>query len=288
MMPICLYKLLQHIHIAQKINTLSFAFKPLVITIAIGVIPLLAVFGWYNFQLTGSFIRAGQTIPRSVSKAELAKHKGQAPPNPLTFTFKTRRQLDGFYTLLVSDERGMFYFSPILLLGILGMGIAYMKKEYLPFVVICITLVLINIILYSMFIDPWGGWAFGPRYLIPASAVLACFISFTLRLLQKKILFSILFFQLLAYSVWVHTLGAMTTVSIPPKIEAIHLLKPIPYTYEYNFFLAYKNFTSSLAYQLFLPHILSVSQYINIFSGIVVFLCMIMYLSGIKSKENNF
>ena len=83
----------------------------------------------------------------------------------------------GLYILLFSDERGLLIFSPIFALALFGMFQFFRKKSHDQTVyLIPIFLVLINIFLYASWGDPWGGWAYGPRYLIPSLPWLAIFV----------------------------------------------------------------------------------------------------------------
>ena len=78
--------------------------------------------------------------------------------------------LDGLVLNLVSTERGLLIYCPILILGFLGFRVAlkrtdhmkrHMKRALLFFA--CFLAVLIP---YSMWVDPMGGESFGPRFLI--------------------------------------------------------------------------------------------------------------------------
>jgi len=293
MAPFVIYKLYQHISLSEYKDKILISFKLLFICLAFGLIPILAVFGWYNYQLTGSYTKIGQTIGRAkypvandaISQAKKSIQTSEEnAPDPLSFTFNTRRQLANFYILLISNERGIFYYSPILLVGVIGAIVSYRKKETRHFVVLASSVVLVNLLLYAMFVDPWGGWAFGPRYLIPASAFLSLFVYFSLQRFQRYVLFICIFTVLCIYSVWVQTLGAMTSAAIPPKVEAVNLLNPIPYTYEYNLHLASQNRSSSLLYNLFFYKYLSLFIYIALFTGGVSIVCMIVYIFSIGKK----
>jgi hypothetical protein len=68
--------------------------------------------------------------------------------------------------------------------------------------------------------DPWGGWAFGSRYLIPAYAVFAILVSVALSHYRKNILFLVLFASLFIYSVAANLTGALTSIANPPEVEA--------------------------------------------------------------------
>src|SRR5207237_1298615 len=95
------------------------------------------------------------------------------------------------------------------------------------------------ILLYSMWDDPYGGWAFGSRYLIPTYAILSIFMALLLKRIAKYNILLLLFFAVFTYSVGINTLGAITSNRNPPQVEAVALErasgKAQPYTYIRNF-----------------------------------------------------
>ncbi len=140
--------------------------------------------------------------------------------------FSTRNLTNGFYLHFLSPDRGILYFTPVLFFSIIGAAIAYKKR-----LILCQTLIAIigiSVLLYSMWADPWGGWAFGSRYLIPSYAIAAIFIAIFLSSLSrnwKSFLGLILFFILFCYSVFVNTLGAITSSANPPQVEVLSIEK---------------------------------------------------------------
>ena len=79
------------------------------------------------------------------------------------YTFPSLRAL---YLLLLSPERGLFFYMPWTFLGILGFFrgrnfIRVLKRDPLPIMTAA------YVLLFSAYYMPSGGWAFGPRHLIP-------------------------------------------------------------------------------------------------------------------------
>lgn len=282
MFPVGIYLLSKHFSVSESGDKFKLNIKTSIIAALIGLLPFLGLFGWYNKQLTGSYTQIGQSIGRSdyIQKPENKQiNLSDYDPYVSSSVYNTRSQINGFYILLFSDERGWFYYSPVLLIGILGFFIAFRKKEIQEKAGLLSAVIFVDLVSYSMFGDPWGGWSFGPRYLIPATAVLCSGIGIAVSKFGKKWFFIILFFLLLFYSVAVSSLGALTTNAIPPKIEAIHLDNPIPYTYEYNLELINKNFTGSLVYNVLLSGQMTARSYLYIYIGLVFGLLGIIYLS---------
>ncbi len=262
--------------------------------IVLGLIPFAGIFAYYNFKTTGSYTKIAQNIGRSNafsvdsiqnSDDYLKKGEDVGGKSSSSLPFNSRKELSGFYTLLVSDERSWLYYSPIILVGILGIWVGFKNKKTKDILVIAVAVIGTNILLYSMFGDPWGGWAFGPRYLIPAAGVLSAMIPLAITKYKKKILFMVPLALIVGYSVYINTLGALTTSAIPPKVEAKSLSTGIPYTYQYNVNLANQNQSSSLVYNAIFPKNVSLNTYIQEFSIFSFALIAITYIFSIFSKE---
>jgi hypothetical protein len=296
MLPVILFVINQHFKIVQNHKILQISLNTKIFLLILGLIPLLGLFGWYNYQITNSYTTIGQIIGRSSDKFVIQAEEAQMQPvlektrvapfsQPLIATpFSTREQLQGLYILLFSDERGWLYYSPVVLFGFIGLWLMSRNKKSSILSVI-FAIILIDILIYSMFGDPWGGWAFGPRYLMPATALACIFIGIAVNNFLRNFLFVTVFFILLSYSVRINTLGAVTTNAIPPKMEAINLNKPLPFTYKYNFQLINNGFSSSLFYNVFLKNKISPRIYLYIYSGIVLFLFFMIYLALISDKD---
>ena len=74
--------------------------------------------------------------------------------------------LESFYLILLSPERGLFFYMPWAALAFAGFFIgkrftSVLKTNPLPLITVS------YILLFSAYYMPTGGWAFGPRHLIP-------------------------------------------------------------------------------------------------------------------------
>lgn len=299
MLPVVAYFLFKNFEKTEVGQTIVFKVKFAIIALVLGLIPLIGIFGWYNFQLTGSYTKLPQLIGRVEvvdtnvdvqNKLPIPEEKtGPKEFRIFETPFNTRLSLDGFYVLLISDERGWYYFSPVLIFGTLGIYLAIRQQGSRKTGLLLGTVGTSTLLLYSMFGDPYGGWSFGPRYMIPATAMVAPGIGVFLQKWGKNILIVAAFFVTAIYSIWLATVGAMTTNAIPPKQVAMYLSNPIPYTYQYNLDFVNQNISSSLVYNLFINQFLSVSQYVNIFVGTILVLIAGLYLTFVlKSTEWKF
>ncbi len=285
LLPLILYTSWQHFAINQTSAKLKV--NLIIVYMALGLLPLLGLYGLYNHEVTGSYYKLGQFLGRAnypPSTEELSSINAPDPYQP-TLPFYPRLQVNGLYTLLISDERGWLYYSPFVFIGLLGLLLAMKRNENKDFVLVMLSMVTITILLYASFGDPWGGWAFGPRYLLPATALLATGLGVAIEKWKKSIFFSIIFLTTVGYSISVSAYGAFTTTQVPPKQEADRLSTFIPYTYLYNQQLVVKNQTSSLAYNLWLRDSIPLAVVVKTYIGIGMSIALICYLLNLNSSR---
>lgn len=280
-----------------KINLAGFLTLPTVI------FPLL-FFLWFNsvsygspFQLSGtvSSVKAIDAQGRPTAPEEFGTQNIESLTNPqqqdksAVRFFKTRNLLNGFYTHFISPDRGIIFFTPVVLLGLLG--IRFFAKTKSNPLALFLSIVGVNILLYSMWGDPWGGWAFGSRYLIPSYAILSILLAFALTAFRKNILFLSFFFVVLAYSLSVNTLGAITTSRNPPQSEILALEKLTgreeKYTYMRNLVFLDDNRLKSFAFESLAKNYITAWQYyLFIVIGLVsVNLLFLISLKFIKEEK---
>jgi hypothetical protein len=292
MLPLLLYILFTDVfQIHLRNGKFQFVFPWRSLWLFIGILYFVGAFLWYNHATTDSYTKLAQFIGRSNVEASIAlkgkptpattvvtESKGAFPPFGMTsLPYQTRLQMSGLYILLFSDERAWWYYSPVILLGLLGFWILYKKSEFSNISLVLFSILLVDILTYSMFGDPWGGWAFGARYLIPGASMLCIGLGVLISKYMRNIFFVFLFLAGLLYSVWVNVLGALTTSLIPPKVEAVTMQVPIPYTYAYNLQVLQRNISGSLLYNFFFHRYLSVQSYLWIVVCLILtlFICLI-------------
>ena len=206
-----------------------------------------------------------ETVP-SVQNISAAVQK--TPEKNVVGFFHEKKMVNGLYVLLFSDERGLLFFTPVFFAMFFGIGYVLKRKEAdnAPYIV-SLALIAMNVFLYSSWGDPWGGWAFGPRYLIPSMPWLALLVGFAV-LGMKSLWRKAFVYLLFLYSVAVALVGALTSNAIPMKEEG--LLLP---SRTYNFLLdiehIYANESGSFVYKTYLANHLSLIHYFYILFGFV-------------------
>ncbi|MEN9406926.1 MAG: hypothetical protein RLZZ455_142 [Candidatus Parcubacteria bacterium] len=279
LLPIAILFIAKHIKIEKKQLKSYLTLKAGFLFVIVGLVPLLFLYGWYNHEISGSYSTLAQFIGRvDYEDSKLPKLPEKVDAYAEKLPFSTRILLPGFYTLLLSDERSWLFYSPVLLLGLIGGYLAYKKKETNILATTILGVLTINILLYAMFGDPWGGWAFGPRYLIPGAAMLSVLLAVALQRFARNIFFIVGFIGLFLYSALINTVGVLTTTQVPPRHEVIGDSLQIPWTFAYNFQLFDANRLGSLVYNLFFSSILSSQVYGGIVIGLVVLLAGFLYM----------
>lgn len=264
------------------------------------VIPIL-FFLWFNqtsygnpFQLSGTLYTpaSSQNTRDNTFLSNTRIKKNESREKTAVGFFNTRNIVNGFYILFISPDRGVIYFAPVILFGVIGFLLALKKRVQMIYLLTAISGV--NILLYSMWADPWGGWAFGSRYLIPSYAILSIFIALLITWWRKKVFFWAIFILILFYSIAVNALGAVTTNAIPPKPEVLNLEKVSgvvqKYTYEKNWDFLVSGRSKSFVYQTFANNFLTSLQYYQIIVAAVFVLTgglIFYYVVFWKGKYTN-
>ena len=125
------------------------------ITPLIGGIILVLIYAFYNYIQFGNPLSLGQNSMFNVLSEPLAKTASSQKGMPL---------IGGLLGLLASPGRGVIWYSPCVILGLVGFRYARKSKflEALLIIVFSFHFLVINSGSWWM-----GGWAWGPRYLLP-------------------------------------------------------------------------------------------------------------------------
>lgn len=230
--PIGMYAL-NRVFQVQKVKTnfvVSVRYLGLVTMISL-IIPL-SFFLWFNKESYGSGLQFSGTVQSVQNLSETGEVQYMTAGNeeetagPDTDKssvgfFDTRDMRDGLYVLLFSRDRGSLIFTPLILFGFIGLYYAFSK--FRAETVLILAVCLINIILYSMWGDPHGGWAFGSRYMIPSYAVLGIGLAYLFHHSRRNIIFLLISLPIFYYCLAVNSIGAYTTNRIPPEVQVLEL-----------------------------------------------------------------
>lgn len=142
---------------------------------ALGALIPLSILLFYNWTVYGNALAAGYAyeVEEQFSQGMALGVMGIHMPS-----------LTAIYHITLDPKFGLFWQSPILLLGIVGFFFAVRAREYRPEAFLCLYAVGIMIAMNGGYYLWWGGSAFGPRLLIPALP----FFIVPLALIPRKLL----------------------------------------------------------------------------------------------------
>ena len=256
---------------------------------------LMMLYGYYNYTNFGKATILSNTLPRIKSLDQIAKFdeeekdfsRDKSSKNDSVSALETRNTLTGFESFLINPDRGVLIYSPVILLFVFGVPFLKKKKNIK---VLLISVPLTCLVLYTMFGDPYGGWAFGSRYMIaimPELCILAGIglAGFTQEKRIKKIPLKILYSLVFIYSTAISLMAPLTTNVIPPKVEAVPL--GLDYTYAVNFQMLENNNLNSFFFNHIINKSISGLDYYAIVLAIVyvVGLSLIWYPVKEETKK---
>lgn len=237
-------------------------------------------YGYYNYVHFGNPSTFSNTIPRvqdlkvvDLSTPEKVKNSGQS--------LKTRNIVNGLNVYFFSPDRSIIIYSPVILLFLFGLGYLTRKKmPQLELVLIAVPATCLT--LYTMFGDPWGGWAFGPRYLMASMPELILLAGIGLHKFMKHIGVKLIYSLVVLYGAGVALLAPLTTNVIPPTVEARGL--GLDYTYIINWRMLQDSELNSFIYNTLLKETLSGIQYYSLI--LTVLTCIFLFLIWIPKHEH--
>ncbi len=128
---------------------------------------------------------------------------------------------------LISPNRGLFVFTPIMLFGVIGFLTS--KKDLLGWLLV--TTIALHWLAISSWRHWWGGWQFGPRFFTDILPLMFYFVILSVHWLyglkgQKRVFVFLLFFTFALASIFIHYRGANSWSTIlwnesPAQIDSM-------------------------------------------------------------------
>lgn len=263
-------------------NKISLSFKWKYLLTPFIFLGLMGLYGYYNYIHFGSPTVLSNSIPRVKDLKTTVEDATPEDGRESVGALETRNMLNGFQSFTVNQDRGIVIYSPVVLLSLFALFGAYKKlglKEKIGLVVIpatCLTL-------YTMFGDPYGGWAFGSRYMIAVLPELCILAGFALNHLHKNFFVKLIFTLVFLYSLGVSLLAPLTTNVIPPKIEAVGL--GLQYDYRINIRMLNENKLNSFVFNNYANKFVTGWQYYWAIYGLVALVGTSLIWIKIKPNE---
>jgi hypothetical protein len=136
-----------------------------VLRFILGGVPFALFLGWYHYVCFGSPWRHSVTGSKAFTQEGLLLGVLRKPSG------------EALWGLTFSEYRGLFFVSPILLIAVIGMIVMIKRREMIMIAAIFAIFLAVN----ACFNGWEGGFAFGPRYLLPAIPLLAIPLLFAWR-----------------------------------------------------------------------------------------------------------
>lgn len=288
MLPVSIFAFLRLFEIEKTNGEIKLKFRYLgLLMVLLTVIPI-GLYLLFNQFSNGNMFKLSGTLPTAVFETEstniadlidLDESDGQDDSGSKTVVgfFKTKNLINGIYTHTISQDRGTIFFAPIALFGIIGFFVFPKDKRNILSVIFA-TIGSI-FVLYSLWGDPWGGWAFGSRYMIPAYSLMCVLLGIALSTIFKRWYVSLFFIAVFIFSIGVNTLGAITTNRNPPKVEAVALQEITKrfekYSYDRNWEFLMAGRSKSFVYQTYLSNNITAEQFYYWVFGAVTFVSMV-------------
>ena len=109
---------------------------------------------------------------------------------------------------LLSPSRGLFVFSPFLILALGGIWFAWRDPHWIALRPLSLAILAIWCVEFRHF-DWWSGWSFGYRHLVDSTTMLVLFLMPAWYLLEGRQWLRWVFFASVAWSICVQVLGAV-------------------------------------------------------------------------------
>jgi hypothetical protein len=140
-----------------------------VLAFAAGTLPPLGVLAAYNLACFGTVATTNYAWENPLFINEAG--------SGLLELFHAPRW-DVFAALLISPYRGLFFGTPVLILGVIGLVVMLRRPGLRPEGLLCAAM-FVHVFLFNLSYTAWNaGWACGSRYLIPAIPFMALPIVF--------------------------------------------------------------------------------------------------------------
>lgn len=258
-LPIVVMLSLNILSLKEKRSMYQVGIRPLYLFAPVIFLVMLAFYAWYNQTHFGGPLVLSNNLPRvkDLRTADLAIPEQE---KNVSTALNTRYMLEGLRSFTISKDRGILIYSPVVLLFIFGIG--YLKDKLKKVEVGLLALPAMCLVLYTMFPDPYGGWAFGSRYMIAVLPQLCILAGIGLMKFSKNIFVKALYTVVFAYSAGVSLLAPLTTNVIPPIVEARDA--GLPSDYSINIKMLQNNDLNSFIYNNFFSSQLSGMQYYSV------------------------
>jgi hypothetical protein len=294
-LPILGYLIMNGLYVQENIDKIKLRIRNSLIISSVFLMLLGGAHIYYNLKNFGNWHRFSNALPKYDPRNEAISNelntsdieKLADDKDKISFALRETNVVNGANVLLFEIDKSLLLHMPIFLLALFG--IYKMRKKFTREILTIIAIIIVNIFLYASFHDPWGGWGFGPRYLVTSMPFMNILVGFWL--VDSKWWKKLLVWPFVMYSSGAALLGAVTKNFLVPNVEKLPgQIYPSKVWSEFQFLKVNENGT--FIFNEFLSHKYSLTEYfivlwvfVNIIFIIILFI--LPYLKyGNKHQEN--
>lgn len=280
--PIILYFVYSGTTFTANTGKLGIKFRKSLLITSILMIGVVGLHIYYNQHNFGHWKRFSNTLAQYDAQQEGKSYEELVAKNDsveelvekkekVSSNFLEQRFIKGIYVLLFDINKSLLVHAPFFLFGILGLFMIRKRLNLEHFTIM--GLILLNIIVYSSFFDPWGGWSFGPRYIVPSVPLFAIFFAYWISAGRLSLVRRIIGLLLFAYGVGVALVGAVGRSVIAPKEHVVGLDVPVLFVDVYKFIEA--GWNGTFIFNQFFRGKIELMEYYYILLGALTFVAFV-------------
>ncbi|MDD9856619.1 MAG: hypothetical protein OXU96_00990 [Gammaproteobacteria bacterium] len=175
----------------------AFNWRPFLLY-ALSGLPFALLLGAYNAYYLGSPFTSGQVL--GAEQIDMIRKGADG--------FWQTPLAEGLAGLLFSPSRGLFVYSPVLALGLVGAVMAWKSPRAFAMLIPLQAAVVLDVMLNAKHFDWWGGLTYGPRRLVDTGVFLTLLMIPVIARVVRVRWMCAVFGVLLLYSVSVQVIGA--------------------------------------------------------------------------------
>lgn len=297
--PILIYLIHSGLKFSSDNRSVKIGIKTSLLASSLVLITIGVTHMYYNYTNFGNFKRFSNSLP--MYAPYLDREAGREKPNEDESSVEKKEQISfsltetnltrGTYSILFEVSKSLLTNFPLYFLFILGVW-SQRKKMNIDKLIL-LSVMVVNFFLYASFNDPWGGWAFGPRYLVPSMPIAILFFSIWLSgenwVVPRKLV-ALAFFSYGAVCAFIGVVAINST--IPFAVYQPYMNnRPIHFLDDFRFLEIGKNGT--FIYNTYLKDKVSLQEYYFILVGLAFALCIFCLFVlpfferiNIRSQEN--
>ncbi len=279
--PIALFTSLKLFDIKTGIDKLKVKLRLFQIFTPIIFLLFMGLYGYYNYVHFDSPLKFSNTLAR-VRDLKVVSLSSPETGSDSVGALEPRSLVNGLYSFTISHDRGVVWYSPVILLFVFGVG--SLRKSRKNSLMLLLAIPSVCLVLYSMFGDPYGGWSFGSRYMVAIMPELCILAGIGLQQFYKNYLVRIVYSVVFIYSSLVSALSPLTTNVIPPYVEARHL--GLDSTYFINIKMLLSNQLNSFLFNNFFHKFINGITYYSFVVSLVIVCGFILIWIPQKSNDS--